>query len=65
MEIEGPSETIVRKIAKQLGLDWDRALFGDVMVVYRYQYPHLGLHDTVGSLDEVKFDDPLPNLLKP
>ena len=40
------------------------AKFGDVMVTYRAQYPHLTEKDTVGNLPEVKFDAPLPGLLK-
>ncbi|MNT39515.1 hypothetical protein D3C72_1757670 [compost metagenome] len=51
-------------IATQLGLNWSDAVFGDVMAAYRVQYPHLGLNDTVGNISEVRFDDPLPELLK-
>lgn len=50
--------------AIKLGLGWDNAVFGDVMAAYRVQYPHLTMKDTVGNLPEVKFGDPLPDLLK-
>lgn len=65
IEIEGPSEVAVQDVASRLGFSWDDAVFGDVMAAYRVQYPHLGLQDTVGNLPHVRFDDPLPELLKP
>lgn len=64
IEIEGPSEATVKAIAAKLGFDWNDAVFGDVMAAYRVQYPHLGLHDTVGNLAHVRFGDPLPSLLQ-
>lgn len=64
IEIEGPSEALVMSTSEKLGLNWSDAVFGDVMVAYRVQYPHLGLNDTVGNLAEVRFNDPLPELLK-
>jgi hypothetical protein len=47
-----------------LGFSWDKAVFGDVMAAYRAQYPHLTDKDTVGNIAEVKFGNPLPDLLK-
>ena len=64
VEIEGDSEPHVRNVSEQLGFDWIDAVFGDVMAAYRSQYPHLTEEDTVGNLLEVKFGDPLPELLK-
>ena len=64
IEIEGESEEAVRQVAADLGFDWDDAVFGDVMAAYRIQYPHLTTKDTVGNVPEVKFGDPLPDLLK-
>lgn len=64
MEIEGESEAALRDVAKKLGLNWDNAVFGDVMAAYRAEYPHLHDTDTVGSLSQVQFDAPLPALLK-
>ena len=63
VEIEGKSEVHVREISEQLDFDWNEAVFGDVMAAYRIQYPHLTDEDTVGSIFEVKFGDPLPKLL--
>lgn len=63
VEIEGNSEAHVREISEQLGFAWENAIFGDVMAAYRAQYPHLTDEDTVGNILEVKFGDPLPELL--
>lgn len=65
IELEGASEDALRGVASKLGLKWEDAKFGDVMVAYRVQYPHLTYDDTVGNLAEVRFDTPLPDLLKP
>lgn len=64
IEIEGPDEASVINTAQKLGFNWDEALFGDVMVAYRAQYPHLTPNDTVGNIPKVRFADPLPGLLK-
>lgn len=65
IEIEGCSEKAVKKTVTKLGLDWNDAIFGDVMAAYRVQYPHLSEHDTIGNLASVKFGDELPDILKP
>lgn len=64
IEIEGESEDALKQVAEQLGLSWNAAVFGDVMAAYRVEYPHLTVNDTVGNIAEVKFGDPLPDLLK-
>lgn len=64
IEIEGPSEASVRDVATRLGFSWNDAVFGDVMAAYRVQYPHLGMHETVGNIPNVRFDDPLPDMLR-
>lgn len=61
-EIEAESESIVRAVAKKLSFDWDTAVFGDVMAAYRVQYPHLTETDTIGSIADVRFGLPLPEL---
>lgn len=63
MEVEGHSEDHVKEVAARLGFKWEDAVFGDIMAAYRKQYPHLNDHDTVGNIPEVKFGDPLPDLL--
>lgn len=64
IEIEGESESVLRDISRDLELNWSVAIFGDVMSVYRIQYPHLKLSETVGNLKEVRFDSPLPDFLR-
>lgn len=63
IEIEAPSEEIIRSVAEGLGLRMEDAVPGDVMVAYRAQYPHLGVHDTVGNLPEVRFGMIAPEML--
>jgi adenylate cyclase class 2 len=64
IEIEAVDVKTVKSTTKSLGLKWQDAVFGDVMIAYREQYPHLGLNDTVGNVAEVKFEDPLPDILQ-
>ncbi len=64
IEIEGDSEQHVQDIATKLGYEWSAAVFGDVMAAYRIQYPHLLETDTVGTISEVRFGDPLPAMLE-
>lgn len=63
IEIEGDAEEVVRQTADFLGLSWNDAVFGDVMVAYRAQYPHLSERSTVGTIAKVCFGDPLPDIL--
>jgi adenylate cyclase class 2 len=65
IEIEADDESFIKKVAADLGFNWDQAVFGDVMVAYRAQYPHLNLNDSVGKIQEVRFNDPMQiNLIK-
>lgn len=64
IEIESSSGERVKDFAEKLGYVWDDAVFGDVMVAYRAEYPHLSATDTVGRIAEVRFEDPLPDLLR-
>lgn len=63
IEIEAKTESEVRNVAVRLGLTWSEAVFGDVMVAYRNQYPHLNETQTIGKLERVLFGMPLPSLL--
>lgn len=64
IEVEGESVEHVKEVLAKLGFNWDDAVFGDVMAAYRQEYPHLTEQDTVGNIPEVRFGDPLPDLLK-
>ncbi len=63
IEIEGASETELKEVAQQLGFDWTKAVFGDVMMAYRSQYPKCTMKDTIGTLLEVKFGTPVPEMM--
>lgn len=64
IEIEGHSKESIQKTAELLGFDWSEAVFGDVMVAYRVEYPHLNKMETIGNIPVVKFGEELPDLLK-
>jgi adenylate cyclase class 2 len=64
IEIESTGVGKVKDFAQKLGFDWDAAVFGDVMAAYRIEYPNLSEKDMIGDLPEVRFNDPLPGLLK-
>lgn len=64
IEIEADSAESVQALAEKLGFSWNDAVFGDVMAAYRVQYPHLTVGETVGDLSEVRFDDPIPEMLQ-
>lgn len=57
-------QTTVDLVAERLGLAWADAAFGDVMVAYRHQYPHLDSSQQISVSPEVKFGDPLPPLFQ-
>jgi len=60
VEIEGPSEEAVQRVAEQLGFSWDEALFGHVDYAYLRQYDFVEGFRGVIDLKEAKFDMPLP-----
>ncbi len=64
IEIEAATETVVREVSQNLGLDWSDAKFGDVMVAYRDQYPYLREDQTVGKIPKVQFSAPFPDYLR-
>ena len=62
IEIEA-DESAVKKVAKLLGFDWEQALFGGIMPVYRKQYPNIQKNFKITNLKEVRFSDPVPKQL--
>lgn len=64
IEIEGESEDALKDVSTKLGFDWADAVFGDIMAAYRVEYKHLTNNDTVGTLPEVRFGAPLPEMFK-
>lgn len=65
IEIEALNEELVYDTARKLNFDMKDAVAADVMSAYRVQYPHLGPDALISDLPEVKFDTPLPEMLKP
>ncbi|MCA9330941.1 class IV adenylate cyclase [Candidatus Saccharibacteria bacterium] len=64
IEVEGESEAAIRKVAEDLGLDWDAdAVFGSATVAYQQQFPGAGLED-IGVFDRICFNDPKPQVFK-
>lgn len=63
IEIESDSKEKLESLATQLHLDWNDAVFGDVMVAYRAEYPHLTAEQTIGKVPKVTFGSPLPSFL--
>jgi adenylate cyclase class 2 len=63
IEIEGPSENIVKDVAAKLGFDWNDAVFGTVVTAYRAQYPNMVSDKDFVMISEVKFDLPCPDSL--
>lgn len=67
IEIEAPSVNEIKSLAIKLELPWDSALFGGVSGVYCFQYPHIGdkgRYEINQNWTEIKFDGPMPDLLK-
>lgn len=64
IEVEASSEQSLKDTAALLGFEWEQAIFGDVMAVYRAEYPHLKHGDTVATVPVVRFGEPIPGLLE-
>jgi adenylate cyclase class 2 len=61
IEIEGPSEAAIRKLAKEMDYGWKTAVFGSVASVYRMKYPDILPEEKISSIAEVKFSLPPPD----
>jgi adenylate cyclase class 2 len=64
MEIEAETEKKVKHAASLLGLNWDDAVFGDLNQAFRAQYPTMSNEDAIYHLPDIRFDLPLPDMLK-
>lgn len=64
IEIEGGSEQDLRRVAEELGFDWDsEAVFGSATVAYQHQFPDARLDD-ISVFERICFDDPKPTVLR-
>lgn len=62
LEIEGKSEESVGQVAEKLGLDYARALFGAVDILYMRKYPHLTADRINNQTSRIVFDGENPLL---
>jgi adenylate cyclase class 2 len=60
IEVEAPTEDIVRATAEKLGFRWDDAIFGSVTSAYRAQYPAIGENRHISTIPEITFSSPRP-----
>lgn len=60
IEIEGPTKGAVQRVAKQLGLDWNQAVFGSVTEIYKIQYPDIERNGLVSTIPSISFGAPVP-----
>lgn len=61
VEIEGPSEAVVRETAGRLGFDWNSAKHGSVEAVYQAEYR---ISDAqFCAIPVIRFEDPMPKAL--
>ena len=63
LELEGPSEAALHKIAKRLGLDWDNRIYGNSVIAYRMTYPGMAGTESVRDIEKLTFDE-MPQWLK-
>ncbi len=59
IEIEAPSEEIVRNTAEQLGFSWSDALIGNINVIYQREFPDMSIKGII-EIKEARFNDPVP-----
>jgi adenylate cyclase, class 2 len=62
IEIEGPTEDLVKEVAKKLGFDWKDAIFGRTTELYQLQYPN-GNADKLVTIPRHTFDQPLSKII--
>ncbi len=60
IEIEAHSVDAVQDIARQLGFDWNDAVFGSVDVIYNRDFPDMTVRGVI-DITEVRFDDSVPS----
>jgi adenylate cyclase class 2 len=62
IEIEADDESSIKLVAQKLNFAWENAVFGDVMVAYRAQYPALADNYGIGNVPQVRFNDKVPEI---
>lgn len=59
IEIEADSEDAVKNAAKELGYDWNDAVFGSVDVIYNLEFPDMTVRGVI-DIKEVRFGAEVP-----
>lgn len=59
LEVEAPSEEIVRTTSEKLGFKWQDAVIGSVDVIYERDFPKMTNRGVI-DIKEVRFGDPVP-----
>lgn len=63
IEVEGPSEESIKKVAEKMGFMWSDRKYGSVETVYRHEYVKMK-DDEILKFPKVTFDEPVPQWLK-
>jgi adenylate cyclase class 2 len=59
IEIEGPTESSVRRAAEKLGFAWEDHILGSVDVIYERDYPKMTVRGII-DIKEARFGDSVP-----
>jgi adenylate cyclase class 2 len=62
IEIEGPDEASLKKLATRLGLDWAEACHGSVEVVYQAEFN--ATDQEIDDIPVITFEEPVPDWLE-
>ncbi|HET6746648.1 MAG TPA: class IV adenylate cyclase [Candidatus Saccharimonadales bacterium] len=62
IEIEGPNEHEVKRIADLLGFEWEQAVFGSTTAAYQHQYPDGEARQLV-NIPRIVFGEPVPDII--
>lgn len=63
VELEGPSEAALQKVAAQLGLDWSKRMYGNSVGAYRKTYPRMTDKESIRDMEKLTFEE-MPQWLK-
>lgn len=64
IEVEGPNEAAVQRVALKIGQDWNQAMLGHIDAVYETKYNFAPGFRGVIDLSQVRFGQPLPEQFK-
>ena len=59
IEVEAPSEQLVRETTEKLGFSWNDKVIGSIDVIYNRDFPNMNIRGVI-DIKEVRFGDPVP-----